>query len=339
MKTIICIKLTAILLITLIVVAPSGHAMDGEEITPVEAGRYMDIEGVVISRQDGTVKIRDFRNQVYNVVIGSITQIKERKNNPFRGSRNYSPADLLPGLRVEVKGSGNNSGAIAAAEIRFRHDDFILAQTMNTRVHPVENRLSGAESRLQETEQNALRLSGQVDELSSLSNEARSGAKTAQETAVSAMNAAREARTGVQAANERITLLDNYEVKTVTTVHFQVGSATLSEKYKAELKNFAEMSREETGYVIEVAGFASSDGDPAFNRRLSQRRADAVIQYLAEQCMLPLRRFITPMGLGESQPVADNSTAEGRSENRRVEVRLLVSTGLTESTAVPSSPN
>ena len=81
--------------------------------------------------------------------------------------------------------------------------------------------------------------------------------------------------------------------------------------------------------MIEVAGFSSSDGNEAYNRRLSQRRADAVIQYMAESSSIPLRRFITPMGYGESQPVAGNDTRAGRKENRRVEVRVLVSKGLT----------
>jgi len=77
-----------------------------------------------------------------------------------------------------------------------------------------------------------------------------------------------------------------------------------------------------------VAGFASSDGDVELNRRLSRKRADAVIQFLAENHGIPLRRFVVPMGYGESQPVGDNDTRDGRKENRRVEVRILVSKGL-----------
>ena len=76
-----------------------------------------------------------------------------------------------------------------------------------------------------------------------------------------------------------------------------------------------------------MTGYASSDGDEAFNRRLSQKRADAVIQYLAENYSIPLRRFVVPMGYGEKNPVADNSTSAGRKENRRVEVRILSQQG------------
>jgi OOP family OmpA-OmpF porin len=103
----------------------------------------------------------------------------------------------------------------------------------------------------------------------------------------------------------------------------------LSREDKAELDKCAEQAKGEKGYVIEVAGFASSDGDEALNRRLSQRRADAVIQYLAYNYSIPLRRFVMPMGYGEKQPVADNHTRAGRKENRRVEVTILVSKGIT----------
>jgi OOP family OmpA-OmpF porin len=117
-------------------------------------------------------------------------------------------------------------------------------------------------------------------------------------------------------------------VKNVTTVNFKVGSAALSDKDKQDLDQFADLTKAEKGYLIEVAGFASSDGNEAFNRRLSQKRADAVIQYLAENHSIPLRRFVVPMGYGEKNPIADNATLAGRKENRRVEIRILVSKGL-----------
>jgi outer membrane protein OmpA-like peptidoglycan-associated protein len=63
---------------------------------------------------------------------------------------------------------------------------------------------------------------------------------------------------------------------------------------------------------------------------LSRRRAEAVVAYLEEVNGVPLRRVLTPTGMGTSQPVADNSTAEGRALNRRVEVKILVNRALTQ---------
>jgi len=84
--------------------------------------------------------------------------------------------------------------------------------------------------------------------------------------------------------------------------------------------------------VLEVTGYADSTGNTERNRSLSQRRADAVIRYLVEQHQIPLRRIVTPYGFGESNPVADNKTREGRAQNRRVEVKVLVNKGLTSPT-------
>lgn len=310
----------------------------------VPAGQKMNIEGVILAEQPDSMSVRSTGGAIYNVSFASAPEIKEKKSNPFRGAKKFSKTDLVPGLQVEVKGTGDNSGSISAREIRFTRDDFKVAQTMDTRVVPVETSLTETRTRLGEAEQNAQRLSGQVQELSAVSNAARGGAKAAQETADNAMNTATDARSradnakaGVQAANERITSLDDYSVKNTATVHFKPGSAILSKEDKGELEKLADQAKGEKGFVIEVAGFASADGNESFNRRLSQRRADAVIQYMAENYSIPLRRFVTPMGYGESQPVADNHTRTGRKENRRVEVRILVSKGLTPTDNAPSS--
>ncbi len=338
-----CKSLPLLLAAFVLALAAAGYAQNDSsplqnqsiaDIVQVPAGEKISIEGVVLENRQEDLFVRGLGGGVYRVAADN-AEIKERKSNPFRGARKYAKSDLVAGLLVEVKGVGSESGAISAREIKCTNDDFKVAQTMNNRVVPVENRLSATQTRLSETEQNARRLSGQVQELSAVSNAARGGAKAAQETADNAMLAANGARTaaddakaGVQAANQRIASLDDYDVKHTAIVHFKVGSAVIAKEEMEELEQLAETAKNEKGFVIEVAGFASSDGDLAYNRRLSQKRADAVIQHLAENHSIPLRRFVMPMGLGESQPVADNQTREGRGENRRVEVRVLVSKGL-----------
>ena len=137
--------------------------------------------------------------------------------------------------------------------------------------------------------------------------------------------------------NERISSLDDYDVKQNLVINFKVGSAVLSKESQAQLDTLAEQAKTDKGYVIEVTGFASADGNEEYNRRLSHNRADAVVQYLAENHMIPLRRIITPFGYGEKQPIADNATRDGRQQNRRVEVKILMNKGLTE-TAKASAP-
>jgi OmpA-OmpF porin, OOP family len=81
--------------------------------------------------------------------------------------------------------------------------------------------------------------------------------------------------------------------------------------------------------MIEVSGHTDSTGGEQKNMRLSRNRAESVVEYLTVKHKIPARRFITPMGYGKSDAVADNSTLAGRAQNRRVEVKILANRGLT----------
>ena len=190
--------------------------------------------------------------------------------------------------------------------------------------------MTPTEDRLTQAEQNAERISGQIDELVAVSNAAKGGAKAAQDTADAAVAA-------VNATNQRITSLDDYVVQSTETVNFKVNSAVLSPEAKAALDQVATAALQLKGYVIEITGFASAEGGTAKNKALSQRRAQAVIDYLVETHNIPLRRIGQSYGFGELQAVADNSTREGREQNRRVEVKLMVSRGLNQNVEVRPS--
>jgi outer membrane protein OmpA-like peptidoglycan-associated protein len=263
------------------------------------------------------------------------TQVSERKGNPFRKAKTYPVTALLRGLNVEVEGRGNDTGALVAEKVKFSDNEYSVARSIESRAAPIEERqtttegrVDTAENRLSAAEQNAQRLSGQLEELAAVANTAKGGAKAAQETADAAMNAAKAASADVQATNDRISQIDNYEAHKNITVNFKVNSALLSDEAKAALDEIAEQAKAEKGYLIQVMGFASADGTEAKNRVLSERRADAVKRYLAEHD-IPLHRMINPFGFGELKPVAENNTREGRQQNRRVEVAILVNKGLT----------
>jgi outer membrane protein OmpA-like peptidoglycan-associated protein len=290
--------------------------------TQVASGQKIRVQGTILKRDNDGFILRETAGNEMKVRLNGATKVEERKGNPFRGARKYSPNDLSRGLFVEVEGRGDGSGGLAADKIRFTNDAQRVALSIDTQVIPVENRVGQAETRLTEAEQNAQRLSGQVDELTQVANLAKGGAAQAQKTADLAAD-------GVNKTNDRISSLDDYAEKTSTTVLFKVGSAVLSPDAKAQLDNIATQAKSEKGFVIEVRGFASSDGSVSLNDRLSENRADAVVRYLAQQHEIPLRRIVLPFGYGKAMPVADNSTHEGRVQNRRVEVKILVSRGLT----------
>jgi outer membrane protein OmpA-like peptidoglycan-associated protein len=286
----------------------------------VASGQKMKIKGVVIRRDADTFTVRDNNGVDTTVRLDDRTSVKA-KGGFLRSGSNYAQTQILRGLNVEVEGRGNSSGELAAEKIRFNESDLRVARAVESRAAPLEDRASNTENKLSQVEQNAQRLSGQLEELSAVANTAKGGARAAQETADSAVR-------GVNATNDRISALDDYVPQTVLAVNFKVGSAVLSPDSKAKLDEVATKALNAKGYVLEVSGFADATGSVERNRALSQRRADAVIRYLVENHNIPLRRIVTPYGYGESHPVAENSSRDGRAQNRRVEVKLLVNKGL-----------
>ncbi|HEX5709569.1 MAG TPA: OmpA family protein [Pyrinomonadaceae bacterium] len=304
----------------------------GGNTRTVASGQKMKVKGIVTRRDfdQNTIIVRD-QNGVDTVVQLADTTRVRQKGGFFGGGKNYAITNILRGLRVEVEGRGDTGGNLAATKVEFSESDLRVAQSLEARVDPVESRVGTAEGRIETVEQNAQRMSGQLDELAAISNAARGGAAAAQDTADAAV-------AGVRATNDRISALDDYVPQQSVAVNFRVNSSVLSSEARTQLDEIAQQALAAKGYVIEVSGHASSDGAADWNRRLSQRRADAVVRYLAENHRIPLRRIITPFGYGESQQVADNTTRTGRAENRRVEVKVLVNRGLLQAAPAMATP-
>ena len=289
----------------------------------VASGEKMKIKGIVVRRDADTFVVRDLNNVDTTVRLTDQTSVKTHASSFLSSGHKYPQTNILRGLNLEVQGRGGSSGELVAEKITFDETDLRAARAADVRAIPLEERATATEGRLTEVEQNAQKLSGQLDELAAVSNAARGGAKAAQETADAAV-------AGVNATNDRISALDDYVPQDSIAVNFRVGSSLLNADAKTKLDAIATKAMNAKGYVLEVTGFADSTGNTARNRALSQRRADAVISYLVENHQIPLRRIVTPYGFGESNPIADNKTREGRAENRRVEVKVLVNKGLTQ---------
>jgi len=293
-------------------------------------GQKFKVTGIVIKGNEESFTLRESDGTETVVTLTNTTTIKAAKKGWFRQDKTAGPSSILRGLRVEAEGRGNQAGELVAAKIRFDEQDFRTAQALEARVNPVETLATSTkvlaeanQQRITEAEQNAERLSGQLNELSAVAAAANDAASRAQ---VSADRAQAEANN----ASERINAMDDYELLERFTVHFRSGSAELSPAAKAQIDAAAMKVHGENlkGWVIEVVGYADSIGDTARNRSLSERRAEAVINYLVITYNLPLRRVGQPFGYGSLSPVADNATGEGRALNRRVEIRVLVNKGL-----------
>ena len=313
-------KKMSVIVLTIVVGTVSLFAQN-PQLRAAVAGQKYKMKGVIVSKQNETTFIlRDSLSVDTKIVVSPGANIK---SNGFLGGDKYAVTALVRGLNMEIEGVGDSTGSVLANKIRFDKTSLQTAQSLDTRVAPVEERMSAAE-------QNAQKVSGQIDELMAISNAAKGGAKAAQDTADAAV-------AGVNATNKRITDLDEYVVQSTATVNFKVGSALLLPEAKASLDQVATTAIMLKGYAIEVTGFASAEGNAAANKTLSDRRAQAVKDYLITTHNIPLRRMSTSYGFGTLQAVADNATREGREQNRRVEVKVLVSRGLNQNVEVKPS--
>jgi outer membrane protein OmpA-like peptidoglycan-associated protein len=261
----------------------------------VAAGQKAKLKGSIVRRDGETFSIRDEQDIETVVLLTERTSVKS-KGGFMRTGKNYDVTSLLRGLPVEVEGVGNQDGQLVAERVRFENSDLKVAKLVEKRVGPVE--------------QANERLAGQVGEVGEVSKAARAEAGR---------------------AHERISSLDDYNVQDSANVYFKVNSTIISAEDRQALDELAKKAMTTKGYVIEITGHADASGNAQRNRALSQQRADAVVRYLQENHDIPLRRMITPFGYGQLRPAADNTTPEGRRQNRRVEVKILVSRGMTGS--------
>ncbi|HEX8184897.1 MAG TPA: OmpA family protein [Blastocatellia bacterium] len=197
---------------------------------------------------------------------------------------------------------------------------------VNERVTPLENRTGELEETSRRNTQEISRIGRDVEDV-------RLRTERAQQQADRAASAAEQANsrvTGVeQTVSDLRTNLDKYTVQKTVTVQFKVGKSDLLPEAMTQLDELASQIKDRNGFLLEIEGFASSDGDVVMNDRLSQARSEAVRRYLAERHNIPLFRM-SILGFGESRPVADNETREGRVQNRRVEVRLLTNNAVSQ---------
>lgn len=300
-------------------------AVSQEAASESVPGPEKEVKGVIVDRAEDGFTVRDFQGEETKVTTTDQTEIEEKKINPFRGAIRYSEEDLLPGLQVRVEGPTDGEGRIVAKEVKFSQNDLAVAHAIQSRVDPVSGRLREAESRFNTT---TGELRGNIEELGTAFGGMRGEIENVQEHVQQVNQKADSAVTGVKQTNERITRLDEYEEANETTIHFAFNSSELSDEAKAALDGFAGETEDKQGLVIEIRGFASSDGNEKYNQELSHRRAQAVANYLTVKHEIAPRQITFPVGFGAENPVADNSTREGRQKNRRVEVRMLLNTGL-----------
>jgi len=263
-------------------------------------GQEGKVKGAIMTREGDEMLVRQqSSNDISSVTITDGTKISS-PSGLFNIDRKKQDVSLLaPGLFVEIHGIGGDHGNLVATRISF-HKSAVK----------VQNSIAAGEVDLRE-------------------KQAETAAQT--QANLNAINAATmRARDSIAAFTSRIANLDNYVVKMEGTVYFASGSFELTDEAKRVLDDLVMRGQGLKGFVVEVAGFTDNVGSVALNQELSARRVNSVVAYVADKYNVPLRRFINPTGLGETQPAGDNNSVEGRALNRRVEVKVLLNKGIAE---------
>ncbi len=168
-------------------------------------------------------------------------------------------------------------------------------------------------------------------------SEADQKATDARTRADQAQSLATQASTRVDSLTSQVANLDNYHPVVETAVHFAFDNANLTPKAKEALDKLVAEVPNTKGYLVVVEGDTDSVGSAAYNYKLSERRADAVVQYLAGKD-IPARKIYL-IGLGKDKATAPNTNAQGRAENRRVDVRLMTNMQNTQASAQGAATN
>jgi len=253
------------------------------------------IKGVIAARNGDRIKVVGADGTSTIVAIDQETQIRTGGGlfpGGLLGTGSRAGANvLINGLPVTVKtwrtGGDQAGGDLVASQIVFKNSDLKVA-TMIQRG----------------TSQHFDDQSARID---------------AQSTRIDAQAAATEGLRG------RLADIDKYNLKRTTNVHFASGKVDISDADKTDLCTTASFAQGLPNALILVVGYTDSSGSDELNQALSEKRAGRVINYLQQACGWKPWRMLSPTGMAKADPLASNDTAEGKAQNRRVAVNVLVS--------------
>jgi OmpA-OmpF porin, OOP family len=194
-------------------------------------------------------------------------------------------------------------------------------------IHPFEVHLDKVDQDTQQNAQDVKDLDAKTERgISGAQNsadKAAQAAETADQHALSAQATAEQGVTEAKTAQEMAENVDNYRPNQKVAVLFPFDSAKLTDEDKEDLDAFAKAIQAQKHYAVQVQGYTDKTGSESYNLALSRRRADAVVRYLTLNYNIPLVKIYV-LGYGEAAPTAANDTREGRKENRRVQLTLMV---------------
>ena len=284
-------------------------------------GKKVKVNGLITGRDGENVMLRSTKDSSNIVVVlTDDTKVQQPKGLLKLRHAEQSVTALIPGLKIEVEGTGTDARVVAKS-ISFDKDDLRLAEKIQAGLAPTQEQQATNTANIAENK------AGVEANKAGVAANQQQGATNAAGVAANQQQIAANQQ-DIQATTQRFSELSEYDTKAKATVYFGSGSTKISESDQAALALLAQGAVGLTGYLIQVKGYADSSGNAAMNQDLSMDRAQAVVAYLQQNCHIPIRHIVAPGAMGESDPAAPNETAEGRAENRRVDVKVIVNKGV-----------
>lgn len=265
------------------------------------------IEGLIKGRSGSEIILQTKDNPKLTVLLTDQTDVAQVVGALKARRKQMSMAALIPGLPIQVEGSYNSENQLVAAKIRFKGNDLEQAQAIQAGLHETQ----------QATAQNAAELEQQNAQLQAQKTELKE-----QQEKVAANKAA------IDQAIARFGQLDDYYILDEVTVYFANGKVNVEPKYVPQLLALCQKAKTIKGYMVQVKGYASAVGSVTLNQKLSEDRANNVVNILLQQGDISLTNMLAPGAMGESRQVGSDTTAEGQAQNRRVVVRVLQNKGV-----------
>ena len=279
-----------------------------------------EVKGMITSRTGETLIVKSGEGTT-TVVLTDATRTKDDRGLFGLEKQELSSVVLIPGLKVDIDGTSDEQGRVVAKTITVDGDDLEAAEMIQSGLHPTAQQVAANVQTLEahsgQLESHQVQLSAQKE---NIENNQKNIAAHKQQIAANLKD--------IEENTQRFSALGEYDVKHQATVNFTVGSSKIPAKDQIELRELANSATRLKGYIIEVTGYADETGNAAMNTKLSEERAKAVVTYLMQKGEVPVRHIVAPGAMGEYGAAASNETEAGRSENRRVEVKVLVNKGI-----------
>lgn len=278
--------------------APDQQAQEGKVLATVYGSLPSDlsalpqgpeIKGFISARNGRRMQVTGEDGNRHYITVTDATQIKSRGGFLGLSSNKLAMDALTNGLPVTVQTVQWGEGLLAS-RIKFRNKDQRTASMIR----------NGTAQKFAQHDQEIGQNKGEIE----------------------------KNRAAAEALRGRVGDIDKYNIKNTTNVYFDTGKWKIKPSDERALCEVAQEAEAMNNALLLVVGYTDSVGSQEYNQVLSERRAGRVVNYLQQACGWKPWRMLTPTGMAEADPAADNSTAYGKAQNRRVSVNILVSKGL-----------